>query len=232
MCVYRNGKISSVVLEELQGKHVDPLTKAPISNQDADMSMDNFSSFNQTSQPTIEVNARDFLASLSRIIQINDVYFRRIFENDTVSMSILVKQLDLSVMGQFNSINVQSMLPRIDQNLMHHPRIDDQDLDDTSRTIQEGDRKMKISDAVVATLAQQLVKEDKLAVKETIAAALGQIAKPDALHNMCFDCLIKAFSMARSSEEATLKSMIVWTMGRLSTFETGQKFKKCLIAAL
>ena len=68
MCVYRNGKISSVVLEELQGKHVDPLTKAPISNQDADMSMDNFSSFNQTSQPTIEVNARDFLASLSRII--------------------------------------------------------------------------------------------------------------------------------------------------------------------
>ena len=115
---------------------------------------------------------------------------------------------------------------------MHHPRIDNQDLDDTSRTIQEGERKMKISNAVVATLAQQLVKEDKLAVKETIAAALGQIAKPDALHNMCFDCLIKAFSMARSSEEATLKSMIVWTMGRLSTFETGQKFKKCLIAAL
>ena len=116
---------------------------------------------------------------------------------------------------------------------MHHPRIDVQDMDDTQRTIQEGgDRKMRISDAVVATLAQQLVKEDKLAVKETIAAALGQIAKPDALHNMCFDCLIKAFTMARSSEEATLKSMIVWTMGRLSTFETGHKFKKCLIAAL
>ena len=57
---------------------------------------------------------------------------------------------------------------------MHHPRIDVQDMDDTQRTIQEGgDRKMRISDAVVATLAQQLVKEDKLAVKETIAAALG-----------------------------------------------------------
>ena len=113
MCVYKNGKISSIVLEELQGKDVD-LIKTPISNQDPEMSIDNFSTFNHTSQATIEVNARDFLASLSRIIQINDQYFRRIFENDTVSMSILVKQLDLSVMGHFNSINVQSMLPRID----------------------------------------------------------------------------------------------------------------------
>ena len=68
MCVYRNGKINSIVLEELQGKNINPLTYAPIINQDADISMDNFSSFNQTSIPSIEVNARDFLISLSRII--------------------------------------------------------------------------------------------------------------------------------------------------------------------
>ena len=67
MCVYKNGKISSIVLEELQGKDVDHI-KTPISNYDPEMSLDNFSTFNHTSQATIEVNARDFLASLSRII--------------------------------------------------------------------------------------------------------------------------------------------------------------------
>lgn len=68
MCVYKNGKISSIVLEELQGKDVDPVTNNPISNQDPEMSLDAFSTFTQTSPATIEVNARDFLASLSRII--------------------------------------------------------------------------------------------------------------------------------------------------------------------
>lgn len=44
--------------------------------------------------PVIDVQGRDFLASLSRIIQISDPYFRRMFENDQMSHERLARDLD------------------------------------------------------------------------------------------------------------------------------------------
>ena len=93
MCTHRNGKICSLVLEELQNKHSvaagtrpgfgagDPaLLKDTAISQDGDDYM--FSNRTRSLEanpqqslsdvPTIEVHARDFLASLSRITQIND----------------------------------------------------------------------------------------------------------------------------------------------------------------
>ena len=74
--------------------------------------------------PAIEVHSRDFLASLSRVTQLNDNYFRRVFEADTLSCENMVKNLDVSILSKFNSMNCQCMLPRIDQGLMHSPQLD------------------------------------------------------------------------------------------------------------
>lgn len=61
----------------------------------------------QTKQtPTIEVQARDFLASLSRIIQINDAYFKKMFENDKMSRERLTKDLNVYCLCEFNSVNI------------------------------------------------------------------------------------------------------------------------------
>jgi len=78
-------------------------------------------------RPTIEVHGRNFLASLSRIIQINDSYFRRMFENDGLSRENLVKELDVYTLSEFNSMNVNCALPRIDQMLIHAPELNQKD---------------------------------------------------------------------------------------------------------
>ena len=56
--------------------------------------------------PTIEVHGRDFLASLSRIIQMNDPYFIRMFENDQLSKDNLIKMLKINTLSEFNSMNI------------------------------------------------------------------------------------------------------------------------------
>jgi hypothetical protein len=48
------------------------------------------------------------------------------FDNDMLSRDNLLKDLDINALGQFNSMNVQCMLPRIDQNLIHNPILMDQ----------------------------------------------------------------------------------------------------------
>jgi len=93
MCTHRNGKICSLILYELQNKYKaaagtrpsfgagDPtLPKDAAISQDGDdyMLSNRTQSLEANPQqspsriPTIEVHARDFLASLSRITQIND----------------------------------------------------------------------------------------------------------------------------------------------------------------
>jgi hypothetical protein len=49
---------------------------------------------------------------------------------------------------------------------------------------------------------------------------------------MCVDTLIKASSSLKKSEDSTLKSMIIWAIGRLSSKETGHKVKNILIDGL
>ena len=71
-----------------------------------------------------------------------------------------------------------------------------------------------------------------MSVKETIAGALGQIGRPDALIPMCVDNLMKSYQNCSGSEESALKSMLVWSIGRLASRQTGQKVQKLLIQAL
>ena len=80
--------------------------------------------------PRIEVHGRDFLASLSRVMQMNDQYFRKMFENDAYSKQSLLKALDLSILSKFNSMNVGCILPRVDQNLTHTPALGPNELGD------------------------------------------------------------------------------------------------------
>jgi hypothetical protein len=127
---------------------------------------------------------RDFLASLSRIIQMNDSYFRRMFENDKLSKANLTKELDVYSLCEFNTINIQCMLPRIDQGLMHAPALRGQDMaSDMSVSYFNNNhenepgvsrkRKQRISEEVVKALSQQLLKEKNVQVKEVIAGVLG-----------------------------------------------------------
>lgn len=50
--------------------------------------------------------------------------------------------------------------------------------------------------------------------------------------NICVDALIKAAATLKKSEESILKSMIIWSLGRLASYETGMKAKKILMEAL
>ena len=81
-------------------------------------------------------------------------------------------------------------------------------------------------------LSHQLLKEPNLQVKETIAGVIGTIGKPDALNYVVVDSLIKQYYKCLTTDESALKCMIVWSIGRLSSHETGQKVKKLLIEAL
>ena len=49
---------------------------------------------------------------------------------------------------------------------------------------------------------------------------------------MALDSLVKTYGKSNSSQEATLKSMIVWTIGRLASVEVGRKVQKILLEAL
>lgn len=69
-------------------------------------------------------------------------------------------------------------------------------------------------------------------MKEIIASTIGQIGKPEAHVNICVDSLIKASATLKKTEESTLKSMIIWSIGRLASNETGMKAKKLLIEGL
>ena len=91
---------------------------------------------------------------------------------------------------------------------------------------------MPISLEVIKALSQQLHREEEIGVKETIVSAIGTIGKPDAQIQIALDSLIKVYNKSNSSKEATLKSMIVWTIGRLASVEVGRKVQKMLLDAL
>lgn len=61
-----------------------------------------------------------------------------------------------------------------------------------------------------------------------IAAAIGTIGLPEG--EPCVEALIKNISIP--DEDPNVKAMSVWALGRLATFNTGQKAKKILVAAL
>jgi hypothetical protein len=121
MCTYRNGKISSLVFEELKTPNILEEEETPLSNPDASNyrtgefgKQNGFTRFEKQRLPRIEVHARDFLASLSRVMQMNELYFKRMFENDDYSKLSMLKILNINVLNGFNSMNVQCILPRID----------------------------------------------------------------------------------------------------------------------
>lgn len=196
MCTYRNGKISSLVLESLKHPNIHQDEDTPLSNVDnstfyrgsdntRSISASNYPSYPSESQlPRVEVHARDFLASLSRVMQMNEQYFRRMFENDDYSKQSMMRRLRINVLGDFNSMNVQCLLPRIDQNLAHTPSITVMDVDTANNTydtgnIQDtkeasgGDRRVAISSEIIRALCHQLLKEEKTKVREIIASAIG-----------------------------------------------------------
>lgn len=65
-------------------------------------------------------------------MQMNEQYFKRMFENDDYSKRSMLKILNINVLNGFNSMNVQCILPRIDQSLTHTPHIDFMELDQTN----------------------------------------------------------------------------------------------------
>ena len=81
-------------------------------------------------------------------------------------------------------------------------------------------------------MSQQLLREEKIGVRETIVSTLGAIGKPDAQIPVVLETLVKAFGKSNTNKEAGLKSMIVWTIGRLASFEVGKKVQKILLEAL
>lgn len=60
-------------------------------------------------------------------------------------------------------------------------------------------------------------KESVLEVKLAITSAIGQIGKPDAERQYCVENLIKQFQLCKDSQNAQLKCMTVWTIGKLAS---------------
>jgi HEAT repeat protein len=58
-----------------------------------------------------------------------------------------------------------------------------------------------------------LLKEDKVQVREVLAAAIGTIGLPEG--ESCVDALIKCTSIP--DEDPNVKAMCVWSLGRLAT---------------
>lgn len=69
----------------------------------------------------MEIHARNFLASLVRLVNINDNYFMNVLENDHESRRNLCSQVQESVLKEFNSSNIHSVIPKIDNTLTHYP---------------------------------------------------------------------------------------------------------------
>ena len=81
---------------------------------------------------------------------------------------------------------------------------------------------------MLRTLSTQLLKEEKAQVREVIAASIGTIGLPEA--EQCVDSLIRC--LQTPDEDPNVKAMCVWSIGRLATYQTGQKATKILVAAL
>lgn len=97
MCIYKNGKISSFIFEQLHGKNPPREDPKP---DPADQFLEEIGSMQVISnKEVIQVSSRDFLASLSRIMQFSDDYFRRMFDNDYLSRDNLLKALDISALS-------------------------------------------------------------------------------------------------------------------------------------
>ena len=79
-------------------------------------------------------------------------------------------------------------------------------------------------------LAHQLLKEEKMAVREVIAATIGQIGLPEC--SSCFDSLCKC--VLKDDEDPNVKAMAVWALGRLScpSIASSKLCSRVLISAL
>ena len=106
------------------------------------------------------------------------------FENDEYSKQSMLQKLNVCVLSKFNSMNIQCILPRIDQNLTHTPAVnvletepfssfDSQQNQSQPPTDFNGDKRVAISTNVIKALCHQLLKEEKTKVKEIIACAIG-----------------------------------------------------------
>lgn len=97
------------------------------------------------------------------------------FENDRMSRDRLTSDLDVFSLCEFNSVNIQCLLPRIDQNLLHAPESISKEMNESNLThsTQKDTQKQQISFDVIKTLSHQLIKEEEVKVKEVIASVIG-----------------------------------------------------------
>ena len=94
----------------------------------------------------------------------------------------------------------------------------------------------QVTDSIVRTLSQQLLKEENSQVKEVIAAAIGGIGLPEA--QPCLDALLKSLrktgptKVSKHVDEPAVRCMAVWAIGRLASTATMRKASKVLIEIL
>ena len=132
----------------------------------------------------MEVNQRDFLASLHRMLSLNNEYFIHQFdfqdERKDILKRLITPGIDSNrkggVLQNFSMQNVQTGLAD-DPALVYENVLDI--FNEESFILPIGQRK-SITDSVIKALNTQLNKEESTQVKEVIAAAIGGIGLPEA----------------------------------------------------
>ena len=218
-------------------RYIGPLSSLTLQNEE-EAQQENY--FNQA--PVMEVNQRDFLASLHRMLSLNNDYFIHQFdfleERKEVLKSLLTPGQNARARGgilqNFSMQNVQTGLA--EDPALSIENVLDLFNEDTMALNTNQVARLQISDTIVKTLGAQLLKDENGQVKEVIAAAIGGIGLPEA--QPCLDSLTKSLrksgptKTSKQVDEPAVRCMTVWAIGRLTSTLTIRKASKTLIDCL
>jgi len=186
--------------------------------------------------PYMEVSQRDLLASLHRMLQLDNPYFINQFdcldERKDVSLRLLSPgSQSMKRGGILQNFDIHSLQAA----LMADPCLVPETTFDTLHEEQSNGRR-PISDSTIKALCSQLNKEQNPQVIEVIVAALGGIGMPEA--QPAIDFLTKNLKRQTAKKPAAwenipqVKCMAIWTIGRLGSRSTIKKAHDILIACL
>ncbi len=149
----------------------------------------------------LEVNTRDFLAALQRMLIMNYDH----------SNPQLVHEGHHNLLENLNFGKNDSELISKYRNYFELNSLQDENPGDNNENI-HNDRngRLLISDEVIKTLCICL-KDYSTAVRDTAASTLGQIGLPESL--LAVDHLIEAIK----DQDVNVKSKVIWALGRLSS---------------
>ena len=165
---------------------------------------------NDNEEEYLEVNTRDFLAALRRMLVMNvDHSHPRLVHNgqantvDNINMKIVSNELIEKYFQLLDLSEINEQATEIDDN----NNINTNNNQESDMTVNETGHYFLQQD-IIKSLSKCL-KDYSVKVRETAATSLGLIGLPEALHSL--DALIENIN----DEDVNVKSKIIWAIGRI-----------------